>query len=230
MILPQDVLDAPHMGCINVHASILPRWRGAAPIQRAIEAGDQQTGISVMRMEAGLDTGPVYRIAKTSIGPEDTAQSIHDRLAVLGAKTVIETIDLLAEGTAHAVEQDDDEASYASKLEKTEAEISWSLSAVELHRRIRAFNPWPVCQTSHRGNRLRIWEAQILNNVTETLPPGTVSGIEDGMIMVSCGTGKLGLKRLQREGAKPLAADEFLRGYRVAVGDVLGLQSQTTVP
>ena len=222
LILPREVLDAPRLGCINVHASILPRWRGAAPIQRALEAGDQETGISIMQMEVGLDTGPVYSVAVTRIDDTDTAQSLHDRLAKLGAKTLVEVVRALEAGMATPVEQDDADACYASKLNKAEAEIDWFGSAANLQRRIRAFNPWPVCQTSHQGQRLRVWSAQVHEQDSLGAIPGTVTTIKDGVIVVRCGDGCLGITRLQRDGAKPLLVDEFLRGYTISVGDTLG--------
>jgi methionyl-tRNA formyltransferase len=221
VILPQSVLDAPRQGCINVHASILPRWRGAAPIQRAIEAGDKRTGVSIMLMTAGLDTGPVLSVATTEIG-HDNAGTIHDRIAKMGAEALIEAIAAISNGTTLPVEQDDALACYANKINKKEAELDWTEPAEVLHRRIRAFNPWPICQTSHEGARIRVWDSKISGEDNATCSAGTVGEIGNGMVVVNCGVGHLGLTRLQREGGKPLATEEFLRGYKIACGDVLG--------
>lgn len=228
MILPQDVLDAPQRGCINVHASILPRWRGAAPIQRAIEAGDKNTGISIMLMAAGLDTGPVLDSISTRIEDSDTTAAVYGRLADMGAQILVRTVADIANKISGAVEQDDALACYARKIQKREAELDWAESAVVLQRRIRAFNPWPVCQTTHRGSRIRIWEARVVDGASESASPGKVEKVDDNEVVVSCGIGRLGLRRLQREGGKPLPAGAFLRGYDIAAGDILGTLKNTS--
>jgi methionyl-tRNA formyltransferase len=226
-ILSQEVLDAPRLECINVHASLLPRWRGAAPIQRAIEAGDPQTGISIMRMEAGLDTGPVYESAVIPITDEDTAQSVHDRLAELGATKLQKTLSSLTDGTAIAIGQDNSQASYAKKLEKKEAEINWSEPASRIHCRIRAFNPWPVCQTHHGKDRIRVWQAVVLEGTAPNLKTGEIVEIRKDSILVSCGSGLLGVTHIQRDGSKPMPVGPFLAGYKLSPGGILGPKTQT---
>ena len=231
MILPQEILDIPRLGCINIHASILPRWRGAAPIQRAIEAGDKETGVSIIQMAAGLDTGPVFQILKTDISQDDTSQSLHDRLAKLGAKGVCQTLTELSSENASVVAQKqiDDLATYAKKITKAEAQINWQNSATQLQQRIRAFNPWPICQTVHNDTRIRISKASLLPKM-ELLDktPGQIIDVTDGQIIVACGncdhSGKataLKLEILQRDGGKPLTSDVFLNGYPIKMGDKL---------
>jgi len=163
MLLPQNILDIPRLGCLNIHASILPRWRGAAPIQRAIQAGDSETGVSIMRMELGLDTGPVYQVLKTPILNTDTSTSMHDKLADLGAQGILETINRLSVNpNLNAEKQDDSQSNYAKKIPKTEAVIDWTMSATDIDQRIRAFTPWPICQTSHNGTRIRVCHQALL--------------------------------------------------------------------
>ncbi|MCF8005300.1 MAG: methionyl-tRNA formyltransferase, partial [Chromatiaceae bacterium] len=166
LILPPAVLDCPRLGCINIHASLLPRWRGAAPIQRAIAAGDEQTGISLMQMEQGLDTGPVYARQRTRIGPRETGGSLHDRLAAIGAKLLVDSLPAICEGAPTPEPQDPERATYASKLEKRESTIDWQRSAIEIDRQIRAFDPWPVAQTRYNDETLRIWEACPLDDAS----------------------------------------------------------------
>ena len=221
MLLPQSILDIPRLGCLNIHASILPRWRGAAPIQRAIEAGDKETGVSIMRMELGLDTGPVYQVLKTPILKTDTSLSMHDKLATLGAQGINETISKLEENPELPAQiQDDQLANYAKKISKDQAVIDWNMSAAEIDQRIRAFTPWPICQTTHNDTRIRIWKAQAL----EAQPgkegkPGEIITVNENDIEIICGDGVLSLQTLQRDGSKQLPIQEFCNGYPLKAGD-----------
>ncbi|MBU3058592.1 methionyl-tRNA formyltransferase [Pseudomonas indica] len=221
LILPQAVLDIPPLGCINSHASLLPRWRGAAPIQRAVEAGDAESGVTVMRMEAGLDTGPMLLKASTPIEAGDTGGSLHERLAALGSKAVTEAVDALAAGTLVGEVQDDALATYAHKLNKDEARLDWSRPAVELERRIRAFMPWPVCHTTLNGETLKVLAAAPGEGRGA---PGTILAASKDGLTVACGEGALRLTRLQLPGGKPLAFADLLNSRReqFAPGQVLG--------
>jgi len=221
-ILPQSILDVPRLGCINIHGSLLPRWRGAAPIQRALLAGDTITGINIMRMEAGLDTGPVFAAATTAIGPHDTAATLHDRLAALGATTLVEALPRYATGELKALSQHNVGATYARKLRKEEAQIDWRLAAGEIDRQVRAFNPWPIAETRWQGKQLRIWEALPVVE-SHGAPPGTVVRSE-GDIVVACGTGALQLLRVQAAGRKNVTAAEFARGQSL-IGATFGTES-----
>ncbi|HSW52053.1 MAG TPA: methionyl-tRNA formyltransferase [Sulfuricaulis sp.] len=222
LLLPSPILAIPRHGCINVHASLLPRWRGAAPIPRAIEAGDTETGVSIMQMEAGLDTGPVLAQARTPIHESDTAQTLHDRLAQLGADTLVATLERLARGAVTPQPQDNTGACYAKKLSKEESALDWARPAMELHRKLRALNPWPVASTAWRGKTLRLWEAGPLEARPATGAPGTIVQADAAGIRVLTGDGVLTLTRLQAEGGKILAAGEFLNGHRLAAGERLG--------
>lgn len=217
LILPQAVLDIPRLGCINSHASLLPRWRGAAPIQRAIEAGDEQSGVTLMQMEAGLDTGPMLRKVTTPISAEDNAASLHDRLALLGARAMAEAICPLAQGTLAGQQQDDTLATYAHKLNKEEARINWQRPAVELERQIRAFYPWPVSHALLAGETLKVLNACPGEG---TGAPGTILQASKQGLTVACGSGALCLTRLQLPGGKPLAFADLLnsRQEQFAVG------------
>lgn len=223
LILPQAVLDIPRLGCINSHASLLPRWRGAAPIQRAVEAGDAESGVTVMQMEAGLDTGPMLLKVGTPISAEDTGGSLHDRLAELGPKAVVEAIAGLAAGTLRGEMQDDTLATYAHKLNKEEARIDWSRPADELERRIRAFTPWPVCHTTLGDAALKVLGAKPAPGKGE---PGKILDASRDGLLVACGEGALLLTRLQLPGGKPLAfADLFnSRREQFAAGQTLRRQ------
>jgi methionyl-tRNA formyltransferase len=226
LLLPPPILAIPRHGCINVHASLLPRWRGAAPIPRAIEAGDSETGVSIMQMEAGLDTGPVLAEARTPIHATDTARTLHDRLALLGAETLVATLERLAHGGVTPQPQDNAGASYAKKLSKEEARLDWTRPAAVLHRQIRAFNPWPVTSTTWRGKTLRLWEAGPLEAQHAAGVPGTIVQADAAGIRVLTGDGILTLTRLQAEGGKILAAGEFLNGHKLTAGDRLGNEAQ----
>ncbi|WP_237059851.1 methionyl-tRNA formyltransferase [Microbulbifer sediminum] len=216
LILPRAVLDTPRLGCVNVHASLLPRWRGAAPIQRAIEAGDAESGVAIMQMEEGLDTGPVLVESRCTITPADTGGSLHDKLAGLGGPALLEALAQLAAGTAEPRPQDDGRANYAGKISKEEARIDWLRPAVEIERQIRAFNPFPVCWTTYSDNRgeqrLRVYRAQLERGCHSDIP-GTVIAADAEGILVACGREALRLQLLQLPGKKALEAAEILRGY-----------------
>lgn len=221
LILPQAVLDIPRLGCINSHASLLPRWRGAAPIQRAVQAGDAESGVTVMRMEAGLDTGPMLLKVSTPIGSDDTGGSLHDRLANLGPAAVLQAIAGLAEGSLPGEVQDDHLATYAHKLDKDEARIDWRLPAAELERLVRAFNPWPVCHSTLDAETVKVLAAELS---TGSGTPGEIlAATKDGLV-VACGEQTLRLTRLQLPGGKPLSFADLLNSRRdkFASGKVLG--------
>lgn len=211
LILPQAVLDIPRLGCINSHASLLPRWRGAAPIQRAIEAGDQHSGVTVMRMEAGLDTGPMLLKVTTPISAQDTGGSLHDRLAELGPPAVLQAIDGLAAGTLEGEQQDDQQATYAHKLNRAAASIDWSRPAKELERMIRAFNPWPLAHARWQDQALRVWAAT-WEEARGT--PGEILECSKNGLLVACGSDALRLTRLQLPGGKPLAFSDLYNARR----------------
>ena len=217
LILPKAVLAAPRLGCFNIHASLLPRWRGAAPIQRAILAGDAETGITIMQMDEGLDTGAMLRQAKTPIGPYDTGQILHDRLAEIGAREIVAALHDLDDGTAASRPQPAGGVTYAAKLARADGRLDWARSAAELARQVRAFDPWPGAWFEHGGERIKVLVAKPVQGVTAA--PGTV--VNAGPI-VACGDGGLQLLKLQRAGKAPLEAGAFLRGYPLPAGSRLG--------
>lgn len=221
LILPQAVLDIPRLGCINSHASLLPRWRGAAPIQRAVQAGDAESGVTVMQMEAGLDTGPMLLKVTTPISAGDTGGSLHDRLAQLGPQAVVQAIEGLAAGTLQGEVQDDALATYAHKLNKDEARIDWSRPADELERLVRAFNPWPICHSTLDGQPLKVLAAEPAEGRGQ---PGQILDASKDGLTVACGKGALRLTRLQLPGGKPLAFADLYNSRReqFAPGQVLG--------
>ena len=221
LILPPPILAIPTFGCINVHASLLPRWRGAAPIQRAIEAGDAVTGITIMQMDAGLDTGPMLAHAETPIAVTDTGASLHDRLSEIGGRLLVESLTRLARGEIAPEPQDSANATYAAKLKKEEALIDWQADAALLGRRVRAFNPWPVAHTSLDGQMLRIWQAQAEDPGARGVP-GTVLAADSDGVCVQCGDGVLRIALLQLEGGKALDARAFLNGRPLPAGTRLG--------
>ncbi len=219
LILPQWVLDTPRLGCFNIHASLLPRWRGAAPIHRAIEAGDTQTGVTIMQMDAGLDTGDMLLIEALAIGPDTTTSSLHDRLATLGARLIVEALALAASGGLRPLQQPAEGVTYAHKIEKAEAAIDWRQPADAIERRVRAFDPFPGAQAVLAGETIKLWSAQAQPTTLAGLP-GQVLALGADNIQVQTGEGTLQITELQRPGGKRLAAGEFLRGQRVEVGQV----------
>lgn len=220
LILPRAVLAVPRLGCLNIHASLLPRWRGAAPIQRALLAGDQQTGVAIMQMEEGLDTGPVYIERVVDIGTRDTAGSLHDRLATLGAAALLEALEGLIAGTLRPRPQSAAGITYARKILKEEAVIDWSMPALEIDRKVRAFNPVPGAETAWRGQQLKVWEAEPAHIDTFALPGAVVSADGEG-IVVATGEGGLKLTRIQLAGRKATGIADFLNAHRIA-GDRFG--------
>ncbi len=221
LILPQWVLDAPRLGCINIHASLLPRWRGAAPIHRAIEAGDAETGVTLMQMDAGLDTGDMLQVGRLPIEPTDTTASLHDKLADLGARMVVDALPMVAAGTLARTPQPQAGITYAHKIEKAEAEVDWTLPAETLERRLRAFDPFPGAATHLQGEAVKLWRAQC-EAVPAGPPAGTVLAADAQGVLVACGSGALRLTQLQRAGGKRLAAADFLRGFPLAPGQRFG--------
>ncbi|MBB1490293.1 MULTISPECIES: methionyl-tRNA formyltransferase [unclassified Paracoccus (in: a-proteobacteria)] len=202
LILPQPLLDAPRLGCLNIHASLLPRWRGAAPIHRAVMAGDAETGVAIMQMEAGLDTGPVLAEAKTPIGPEETTADLHDRLSQMGAALIVDVLDRLP---LPAVPQAEDGVTYAAKIDKAEARIDWTRPAAQVDRLIRGLSPFPGAWCMAGGERLKLLRARLAEGQG---PPGKVLG----GFTIACGTGAVEITELQREGKRPMPAAEALRG------------------
>lgn len=224
LILPQAILDTPRYGCINVHASLLPRWRGAAPIQRAIGAGDKDSGITIMQMDAGLDTGNILSTAECKINSDTTAGDLLDTLADIGGPLLLSALADLPELQTNAHPQNNEMATYAEKILKTEAAIDWHLGALELDRTIRAFNPFPICFSLLDGQRVKIWEAHIESLTGTGQPPGTITMAQQKGICVQCGIGALCITQLQLPGGKPLTAAQLLnsRGDTFAVGSRFG--------
>ncbi len=226
LILPEPVLAATRLGAINIHASLLPRWRGAAPMQRAILAGDARTGISIMQMDQGLDTGPVLATEAIPIAADDTGASLHDKLAGLGARLIVSALTGLARGQLHAEPQADAGASYASKIAKAEAGIDWGEPSTVIERKVRAFNPAPGASTTIRNVALKIWRAQL--SAAAGTPGSILEAGHDGII-IACGSGALRVQELQRAGGKRLAAGQFLAGFPLAAGERLEFSAKTTI-
>ena len=221
LILPQWVLDMPRLGCLNIHGSILPRWRGAAPIHRAIEAGDSETGVTIMQMDAGLDTGDMLLLETLPIGPHDSTDMLHDQLAELGGRMIVQALALAASGGLQAVPQPAEGVSYAHKIDKREAALDWTQPVATLERRIRAFNPFPVACSTLKGETIKFWRAEVLTGV---LPPSSSAAAGDVLAASAAGVdiaaidGVLRISRLQKAGGKPLDAADFLRGFEIQPG------------
>lgn len=213
LILPQTILDTPSLGCINVHGSILPKWRGAAPIQRAIEAGDTESGVTIMQMDAGLDTGAMLLKAFCPILSTDTSSQLHDRLIEVGQPALIQALGDIASGTIQPEKQYNSQASYAHKISKEEAKIDWHNTSVTLDRQIRAFNPWPVANTCLNDTKIRIWEAVALKENTST-PPGTLINADKTGLSIACGEGVLRITRLQLAGSRAMTVQELLNSKK----------------
>lgn len=225
LILPQAVLDAPRLGCLNIHGSLLPRWRGAAPIQRAIEAGDSETGICIMQMEAGLDTGPVRLTRRMSIEATDTTSTLHDKLAVLGGQAIVEALHALAEGTLPLEGQPSHGVTYAEKIQKAEGLISWSDTALCLQRRLRAFDPFPGCSTSINGLTLKCYDPDTLSAPINSGVPGEILSIGPEGLVIQTGQGGLLIRTLQKPGSRRMPAQQVADSLEMTVGAVLGEQS-----
>lgn len=218
LILPSAALGIPRLGCINIHGSLLPRWRGAAPIQRAVLAGDAVTGVTIMLMDVGLDTGPMLLKKETPIGATDTGGSLHDRLAALGAPALLEALAGHAAGTLAAVPQPTEGVTYAAKIEKSEALIDWRRDAAEIDRQVRAFNPWPVAETRLEGEQLRVFACSVPEGAQSArieAEPGTIVAAGDSGVLVQCGRGQLALQELQRPGRRAVPAADFMRGIQL---------------
>jgi methionyl-tRNA formyltransferase len=222
LILPKAILEVPRLGCINLHASLLPRWRGAAPIQRALLAGDAVTGVTIFQIEPALDSGPILAMGRIPIADDATAATVHDALAELAARMVGPVVDDLAAGRAVARPQPAEGVTYAPKLDKAEGRLDWSQPAGALARRLRALNPWPGCWTEIGGQRVRVLAAEVVAGA------GTPGEILDDRLTVACGEGALRLTRVQRGGGRPMPAAEFLRGFAVPAGARLGLPCPAT--
>ncbi len=216
-ILPKAVIEAPRLGCLNVHASLLPRWRGAAPVQRAILAGDEVSGVTIMQINEDVDAGDILLSAETPIGPHTTATDLHDRLSAIGAELLVEALDGMVRGSISPIPQPSDGVTYAAKLERNEGRLDWARPAIELERTVRALNPWPGVWFDHAGERIKVLAADVLPEAGGE--PGTVISEP---LAVACGDGALALKRLQRPGKGPLDTETFLRGYPLTVGTRLG--------
>ncbi len=222
LILPPAVLDLPPLGCINIHPSLLPRWRGAAPIARAILAGDSQTGVTIMKMDSGLDTGPILLQRPVPIDRAATTGRLQETLASMGAGALLEALEQIAHGAARPRPQPAEGVAYAAKVEKAEAVIDWAASALDIERRVRAFDPWPVAETRWAGEPLRILAAHELANAPGTAEAGTIVAARRDAIVVACGTGSLALTELQRAGRRRLSAAEFVTSGRISEGQRLG--------
>jgi len=212
LILPAPVLAMPRLGCINVHGSLLPRWRGAAPIQRALWAGDDETGVTIMQMDVGLDTGDMLYKLACAIEPDDTSATLYNKLAVLGPEGMLATLSALAEGRAQPEVQDETQVSYAEKLSKEEARLDWQLSAAQLERCIRAFNPWPVSYFTVDDNSVKVWKATVLPHVNKQ--PGEIVQADKKGIQIATGDGVLNMEELQPAGKKPMKAQDLLNSRR----------------
>ena len=219
LILPPEVLAMPRLGCLNIHASLLPRWRGAAPIQRAVLAGDTESGVTIMQMDEGLDTGATLLRQALPIGPQSVAGELHDALAPLGAELLLQAIDGLQAGTLHATPQPAEGVTWADKLTREEARLDWQQPAQRLDRQIRAFNPWPAAHALYAGEPVKLLRSRVLSGVPPVgVVPGTVLGLQDGSLAVACGQGLLGIDQLQRAGRRAVAAQDFANAEGAGAG------------
>jgi methionyl-tRNA formyltransferase len=213
LILPQAVLDIPRLGCLNVHGSLLPRWRGAAPIQRSIWAGDAETGVTIMQMDAGLDTGDMLYKAVCPITADDTSATLYEKLAVTGPKALIHTVDMLSSGQCTPEKQDDTLANYAEKLSKEEARIDWQQDAAHIERCIRAFNPWPMSYFMVQEQLIKVWQAEVIDD-SQGKQPGTIISADKNGICIATGNGILNITQLQPPGKKAMSAQDILNSRR----------------
>ena len=220
LILPQWVLDLPRLGCLNIHGSVLPRWRGAAPIHRAIEAGDAETGVTIMQMDAGLDTGDKLLVQTLPINPQDTTESLHDALAALGARLIVQALQQAQTGALQGVAQAADGICYAHKIDKREAALDWTQPATTLARRVRAFNPFPVASSVLGGETIKFWRAQALPPHSRPAQPGEVIAVSTEGVDIATASGVLRATRLQKAGGKPLEVADFLHGFALHSGQI----------
>ena len=227
LILPQWVLDLPRLGCLNIHGSVLPRWRGAAPIHRAIEAGDAETGVTIMQMDAGLDTGDMLLVQTLPINPQDTTESLHDALAALGARLIVQALQQAQTGALQGVAQAADGICYAHKIDKREAALDWTQPASTLARRVRAFNPFPVASSVLGGETIKFWRVQALPPHSRAAQPGEVVAVSAEGVDIATASGVLRATRLQKAGGKPLEAADFLHGFALHPGQIFAAANPT---
>ena len=227
LILPQWVLDLPRLGCLNIHGSVLPRWRGAAPIHRAIEAGDAETGVTIMQMDAGLDTGDKLLVQTLPINPQDTTESLHDALAALGARLIVQALQQAQTGALQGVAQAADGICYAHKIDKREAALDWTQPATTLARRVRAFNPFPVASSVLGGETIKFWRVQALPPHSRAAQPGEVIAVSAEGVDIATASGVLRATRLQKAGGKPLEVADFLHGFALHPGQIFAAANDT---
>ena len=227
LILPQWVLDLPRLGCLNIHGSVLPRWRGAAPIHRAIEAGDAETGVTIMQMDAGLDTGDKLLVQTLPINPQDTTESLHDALAALGARLIVQALQQAQTGALQGVAQAADGICYAHKIDKREAALDWTQPATTLARRVRAFNPFPVASSVLGGETIKFWRVQALPPHSRAAQPGEVIAVSAEGVDIATASGVLRATRLQKAGGKPLEVADFLHGFALHPGQIFAAANPT---
>ena len=227
LILPQWVLDLPRLGCLNIHGSVLPRWRGAAPIHRAIEAGDAETGVTIMQMDAGLDTGDKLLVQTLPINPQDTTESLHDALAALGARLIVQALQQAQTGALQGVAQAADGICYAHKIDKREAALDWTQPATTLARRVRAFNPFPVASSVLGGETIKFWRVQALPPHSRAAEPGEVIAVSAEGVDIATASGVLRATRLQKAGGKPLEVADFLHGFALHPGQIFAAANPT---
>ena len=227
LILPQWVLDLPRLGCLNIHGSVLPRWRGAAPIHRAIEAGDAETGVTIMQMDAGLDTGDMLLVQTLPIDPQDTTESLHDALAALGARLIVQALQQAQTGALQGLAQAAEGICYAHKIDKREAALDWTQPATTLARRVRAFNPFPVASSVLGGETIKFWRVQALPPHSRAAQPGEVIAVSAEGVDIATASGVLRATRLQKAGGKPLEAADFLHGFALHPGQIFAAANDT---